>query len=192
MPRVWMSHGTHVQESWHTYVCVMQRVCMSHGPRMNESFHTQHSIGTESRHTQHLSRTSSLRQSWFGIGAILHESLHTYECVESWHTYEWVMAHIWITHGPHNLQRGLSHLHTIYVYIDFKRSFSNLQNPSKNIKTLVLGISELSFYSPNPNVPSPWPIAFHTSVCRRILETRPPSHTSVCWRILETRSTQHW
>jgi len=31
---------------------------------------------------------------------------------ESWHTCEWVMAHIWISHGTH-VTHTLSHLHTL-------------------------------------------------------------------------------
>jgi len=35
-----MSHGTHVNESWHTYEWVMAHIWMSHGTHMNESCHT--------------------------------------------------------------------------------------------------------------------------------------------------------
>ena len=37
---IWMSHGTRMNESWHTYEWVMAHVWMSHGTRMNESWHT--------------------------------------------------------------------------------------------------------------------------------------------------------
>jgi len=35
-----MSHGTHMDESWHTYGCVMAHIWMSHGTHMDESWHT--------------------------------------------------------------------------------------------------------------------------------------------------------
>jgi len=35
-----MSHGTHMNESWHTYEWVMAHIWMSHGTHMNESCHT--------------------------------------------------------------------------------------------------------------------------------------------------------
>ena len=40
MTHIWMSHGTHMNESWHTYVWVMAHISMSHGTHMNESWHT--------------------------------------------------------------------------------------------------------------------------------------------------------
>jgi len=35
-----MSHGTHMNESWHTYEWVMAHIWMSHGIHMNESWHS--------------------------------------------------------------------------------------------------------------------------------------------------------
>ena len=35
-----MSHGTHTNESWHTYKWVMAHIRMSHGTHINESWHT--------------------------------------------------------------------------------------------------------------------------------------------------------
>ena len=36
-------HGTHMNESWHTYEWVMAHIWMSHGTHMNESWHTYES-----------------------------------------------------------------------------------------------------------------------------------------------------
>ena len=43
-----MSHGTRMNESWHTYESVMAHIRMSHGTHMNESWHahTRRSHGT--------------------------------------------------------------------------------------------------------------------------------------------------
>jgi len=40
MLHVWMSHVTHVNESWHTYECVMSHIWMSHVTPMNASCQT--------------------------------------------------------------------------------------------------------------------------------------------------------
>ena len=47
MPHIWMSHGTHMNESWphmnaswRTYEWVMAHICMSHDAHVNESWHT--------------------------------------------------------------------------------------------------------------------------------------------------------
>jgi len=39
MAHVWMSHGTHLNESWHTCEWVMAHIWMSHGTHVNESWH---------------------------------------------------------------------------------------------------------------------------------------------------------
>ena len=39
MTHTWMSIGTHVIESWHTYVWVIVHIWKSHGKYMNESCH---------------------------------------------------------------------------------------------------------------------------------------------------------
>jgi len=38
--RIGMSHGTHMNESWHTYDSGMAHVGMRHGTHMYESEHT--------------------------------------------------------------------------------------------------------------------------------------------------------
>jgi len=37
---MWMSHGTHMDESWHAYGWVMARTWMSHNTHMTESWHS--------------------------------------------------------------------------------------------------------------------------------------------------------
>jgi len=65
-----MSHGTRMDESWHTYGWVMTHIWMSHGTHMNESWHTYEWV---------------MAHIWMSHGTHMNKS---------WHTYEWVMAHI--------------------------------------------------------------------------------------------------
>ena len=68
-----MSHVTHINESW-----------MCHVTHINESCHTW----TKS-HVTHIIPSCSRTQC-------------SQICMnESWHTYEWVIAHIWRSHGTH-------------------------------------------------------------------------------------------
>ena len=98
MAHLWMSHGTHMNESLHTYEGVMAHIWMSHSTHMNESWYT-HMNG--SWHTY----TWVMSQVWMRHGTRMNESCHEYECVmahvwmshvtnmiASWHTYEWVMS----------------------------------------------------------------------------------------------------
>jgi len=109
MARIWMSHGTHVNESWHTYKCVLPHIRMSHVTHTSESWHTYEWV---------------MAHMWMRDGTHMNESRHTYECVmahmwmrhgthmnESWHTYEWVMAHIWMSHVSYIWMRHGTHTH---------------------------------------------------------------------------------
>jgi len=71
-----MSHGTHMNESRHTYEWVMAHIWMSHGTHMNESWHTY---------------------EW----VMAHISSHGTHVEKSWHIHKGVMAHIWMSHGTH-------------------------------------------------------------------------------------------
>ena len=117
MSHIWMSHGTHMNELWHTYEWVMAHIWMSHGTRMNESWHTYEWV---------------MAHIWMSHGTHMTESWHTYEWVmahvwrnrtpykrvtsliwmshgmshgthmnESWHTYDWVTQHVWVSHAAH-------------------------------------------------------------------------------------------
>jgi len=74
---VWMSHGTHTNESCHTYEWVMPHLWMSHGTHTNESCHTHKWV---------------MPHIWMS---------HATHMNESWHTYEWVMPHIRMSHATH-------------------------------------------------------------------------------------------
>jgi len=86
---IWMSHGTHVHESWHTYKWAMEHICVRHVSRMKKAWHTQLLM----RHGTHMDGMN-----------------------ESWHTYEWGMSHIWMNHGTHmneaclTYEWGMSHI----------------------------------------------------------------------------------
>ena len=70
---IWMSHDTHLDESFFTYGWVKTHIWMSHSTQPNLSWHTY--AGGAEYHVTHLN--------------------------ESWHTSEWVMAHIWMSHETH-------------------------------------------------------------------------------------------
>jgi len=90
-----MSHGTRMNESYHTchwvilrcpYTCIALPICMCHVTRTNAS-------GLISKCT--------LWHIWVSHGT--HMS-------ESWHTYEWVMAHKQLTESCHTHERVMSHM----------------------------------------------------------------------------------
>jgi len=88
MAHIWMSHGTHMIESWHTYKCVMAHVWMSHGTHMNGSWHTYEWV------TAHI---------WLSHGTHMNGSWHTYERVTalmwlSHHAYICTYVHLYVTH----------------------------------------------------------------------------------------------
>ena len=107
-----MSHGTHVNESWHTCEWVMAHMWMSHGTQVNESWHTYEWV---------------MAHVWMRHGTHMKESWHTYERVtahiwtnygthmnELWHTYKWVMVHKWI-HGQGRARMIRLHL-SLYAW----------------------------------------------------------------------------
>ena len=81
-----LCHGTHINESWHTYEWVMAHLSMSHSTHMNESWRTYEWV---------------MAHLWMSHGTHMKES---------WHTYEWVMAYIWMSHVTHI--HGKWHTHT--------------------------------------------------------------------------------
>ena len=66
MAFIWMSHGTHMNESWYTYEWVMARIWMSHDTHMNESWHTYEPI---------------MAHIWMSHGPHKNGLRHTYEWV---------------------------------------------------------------------------------------------------------------
>ena len=134
---IWMSHVTHMNESWHTYEWVMSHIWMSHVTRMNVEWFDElifhHSFMCSYELVESWWFDEHMKESWYEhicVPWLLTEgSLASYVChdsficvpwllhvlipwllhvlvvsfmwwyehmKESWHTYEWVMAHIWI------------------------------------------------------------------------------------------------
>jgi len=81
MAHIWVSHGTHMSASWHTYECVMAHIWVRHGTHMSASWHTYEWV------VQHI---------WVRHGT--HMS-------ESYNTYGRVMAHIWVSPVTRNMSR---------------------------------------------------------------------------------------
>jgi len=74
---IWMSHVTHMNESYHTSKWVMSHIWMSHVTHLNESRHTSEWV------TSHI---------WMS---------HVTHMNESYHTSKWVTSHIWMSHVTH-------------------------------------------------------------------------------------------
>jgi len=134
MAHIWMRHVAHMSETWLTYECAMSRIWMSQVTHVNESWKTyaqvchtdNYGLATISRLLKIISlfcRISSLSEGSFAketcnfkepthrshpIAKPPHESTsRVTQMNESWHTYEWVMAHIGMSHGTH--MNGPSH-----------------------------------------------------------------------------------
>jgi len=114
MAHMWMSHGTHMNESWHTYEWVMAHIWMRHVTRINEScvFERQLKMLTLIQHTatyrntlQHTATHCNILQHTATYCNTLQHTathcntLHYRTSISvSWHTYEWVMSNIWMSH----------------------------------------------------------------------------------------------
>jgi len=88
----WMSHThmrsfiwrtMHINDSWHTYEWVMAYIWMSHGRIWRDT--------TTYQSVTHIWGCSYERQ--------YRSICHGIHMNESWHTYEWVMAYIWMSHA---------------------------------------------------------------------------------------------
>ena len=104
----WMSHThmrsfiwrtMHINDSWHTYEWVMAYIWMSHGIHMNESW---------------------AHMTWYHHISISHTHMRlfiwkTIQINMPWHTYEWVMAYIWMSHGIH-MNESCIHLNESCTY----------------------------------------------------------------------------
>jgi len=44
MAHIWISHGTHTNESWHIHECITAHTWMSHGTHTNESWHIHETV----------------------------------------------------------------------------------------------------------------------------------------------------
>jgi len=77
---VWISHGTHLNESWHACEWVTAHIRMSHGTHVNESRHSCESFGWV--FARCLSNWCQFLSQFLSHGTHVNES---------WHTFEWVM-----------------------------------------------------------------------------------------------------
>jgi len=126
MSHIWISHVIHIHESCHTYAWVMSHIYMSHVIHIHESCHTyawvmsriymSHVIYTEwvtstFYHVTHMNRSYPTHQprhtskrGWLVNGVTPDISIW-------WHTYTWVMAHIYMRRVSHTYE--MSHVDII-------------------------------------------------------------------------------
>jgi len=114
-----------VDESCHTCGWVMSHVWMSHVTHMNEAYEWVSSIS--------VTCVSLMCAAWVWFICVTRwcsaMSVFNFRCMlpvnESWHAYEWVMAHVWMSHGTrmneswHTYEWVVSHvcgMSLIYMY----------------------------------------------------------------------------
>jgi len=81
MAHMWISHGTHVNESWHTCERVMAHIRMSSRHVVTHSRHISLCHVTHMNESYHI-YAWVMAHTWMSHGTDMHES---------WHTYEWVV-----------------------------------------------------------------------------------------------------
>ena len=114
MSHIWMSHGTHMNESCHTYEWVMLHIWISHVTHMNESCRTYEWVMAHIWMSYVRTYEWVMSHIWVSHVTHMNESCHTYEWVlshiwmshvtrmnESCHTYEWVISHVWMSLVTH-------------------------------------------------------------------------------------------
>jgi len=91
MPHIWMRHGTHMNESCHTYEWDMAHIWTSHVTHMNETWHTYEWV---------------LPHIWMRHGTHMIESYHTYE--RDCHSFicvtrhpDCIVSHMWMSLVTH-------------------------------------------------------------------------------------------
>ena len=94
---IWISHGKHMKESWHTYEWVMAHMWISHGTHMNESQHTYEWV------MAHIRISSVTRVSVMSQVNVSHERALTWR-----NTNEWVLSHMWMSH--------VTYCHTLVIH----------------------------------------------------------------------------
>ena len=88
MSHVWMSHVTHVNESYHTWHVTLLIRVSAHDTRMNESC---------------LMYEWVMSHVW--MSHVSHNTSHDlFVHVYTWHTCEWVISHVWMSHVTHQQQ----------------------------------------------------------------------------------------
>jgi len=86
MAHIWINHGTHLNESWHTFKWAMSHKSMSHGTHEWDMVHKWMS------HVTHMQRRDSCK---------FDAQITCSDWSDLRFTYKWVMAHIWMSHVTH-------------------------------------------------------------------------------------------
>jgi len=102
----WMSHGTHLNEPWHTHKWVMAHRGMSHGIHMSPSnppLHPKTAATISWAHSRFPRWKFTRSQTWQrAISGAKERWMSRDTCTnESWHTYTWVTTPKGISHGIH-------------------------------------------------------------------------------------------
>ena len=144
MKHVWMTHGTHMNESSHTYEWVMSHIWMSHVTHMNESCH-EHGSFICMTHIRMCDMTHSYvrHDSFICVTWLIHmcNMAHSYV----WHnsfmshirmTNMWDMTHsfeghasficmIWLIDVTHERRTHLEHNHmgVLVCCFEYRRNF---------------------------------------------------------------------
>jgi len=115
MSHTWISHGTHVNESWHTCEWVMSHIWMSHVTHLNESQHTWMRYATYTNrsgqnmclwlsHVTHSNESCHVTHMNVSVSHIWMGQVEMFVCChnpwlyflnESCHTHESVLSHMW-------------------------------------------------------------------------------------------------
>jgi len=96
---IWMSHGTHMNESWHTYEWVLSHIWIRHVTHTNES--SMPRIRASQSSNNWLFIPPLMSHIWLSHTTHLNASWHTYipnhvtRMQDSRHTCERVMSHVW-------------------------------------------------------------------------------------------------
>jgi len=119
-----MSHGTNMHESWHKYEWVMSHMWVSNGTHMNESCHTRHT-GTYGRHDSFIRVPWLIRMCAMTHSYVQHDSqdmqphmgdmTHSYVCHDSFVCVPWLIHTCAMTHKTY------SHLYRISPYMGWLR-----------------------------------------------------------------------
>jgi len=120
----WLSHVTHMVESYHNYEWVMSRYLpsrprMSHVTRVNESRDTYEWVMSRMCHanesgTARIWMYRDVTHSCLSHGSFIWSAQFWTSQLptnESCHTYEWVVSHIWMSHVTH--MNGLCHAYEL-------------------------------------------------------------------------------
>ena len=139
MSHIWMSHVTHMNESFHTYEWTMSHIWISHVTHMTESCHTCMNYVTHMNEPYHrnewvISRMNEAHHTWMRHVKYGYAMSYMNEVCHIWMRhikYEFVVSRIWIWFPPlftnsngakftlvaDDYQECLSFLYTIIVLL---------------------------------------------------------------------------